>query len=83
MDIKKLKRTLQKALNKTDFYTECFLAFHNQKSIPATFLAYIKMYDKEYLLQNANFEEYISLSNDKILMLSKEQNNYFIFVFYE
>lgn len=84
MDIKKIKRTLKKALNKTDFFTESFLTFHNQKSVPKTFLSYIKMYDKEHLLQNnKDFEECISLCNDKILMLSKENNNYFIFVFYE
>ena len=84
MDIKKIKRTLNKALNKTDFYTESFIAFHNQKNIPKTFLKYLKMYNKEHLINiNKDFEECIELSNNKVLMFSKEQNNYYIFVFYE
>lgn len=84
MDIKKIKRTLNKALNKTDFYTESFVIFNNQKNIPKTFLKYLKMYNREHLINtDKDFEECIKLNNDKILMLSKEQNNFYIFVFYE
>lgn len=84
MNIRKLKKQLKKVLNKENVYMESFFTFHNQTSVPKTFLNYLKKYNKEHLIYtNKDFEECLKLSNDKILMLSKEHNNYFIFVFYE
>lgn len=84
MKICTIKEQLQEALKKGNLYTECYLVFMNQTSTPQTFISYLKMFNKECLLQNnEDFEYYTTLENDKILMFSKEKNNYYIFVFYE
>lgn len=89
MDIRTLKKIMKTALLKNNFYTEAFLVFKYQYKIPKTFLNLLKKYNKEYLLEKKeDFEEYIFIENEKILMLSRYKvdeykHNYYIFVFYE
>ena len=84
MNIQTTKMHLNKALNKTNFFYETCISFLNQKTPPKTFLSYLKKFSlNKYLVNKSSFEKIIELSNKKVLMFSKEQNNYYIFVFYE
>ncbi len=84
MNIQTAKMHLNKALNKTNFFYETCISFLNQTAPPKTFITYLKKFSLNInLVTQTNFEKIIELSNKKVLMFSKEQNNYYIFVFYE
>lgn len=85
MNLQTAKKHLNKSLNKTNFFYETCISFLNQTTPPKTFITYLKKFflNVDFLISQSNFEKIIKLSNKKVLMFSKEQNNYYIFVFYE
>lgn len=97
MNIRKIKKELQRALNKKDLFTENWVIFKNCSYAPKTINT---LFDKYKLcLQDCSFkfkdklfraEAYTKIENGKILYIGVEECktkhykcNYYIFVFYE